>query len=78
MGDPENEYNIQNKMNEKIEEMITKDHAADLRENISSSTTYPPEHYIDLFPLTTDTDGSGTSHFSIVDEKVFLLSSFHL
>uniref|UniRef100_A0A7S4L3X7 Gamma-glutamyltransferase n=1 Tax=Paramoeba aestuarina TaxID=180227 RepID=A0A7S4L3X7_9EUKA len=74
IGDPSSTYNKDNDMEGKIKTMITKDHAADLREHISSSTTFPPEHYIDLFPLTTDTDGGGTSHFSIVDEKGYAVA----
>lgn len=49
--------------------MLSKKHAATLRQQFSSTTTYPPAHYVDLNKGETRLiDDHGTSHLSVVDE----------
>ena len=53
-----------------IEAMVSKDHAAQLRQKFSSTTTYPPAHYADLVePVEQSILDSGTTHFSVVDSS---------
>jgi len=53
-----------------MEAMLSKDHAAILRQQFSSTTTYPPAHYVDLVnPVEASILDSGTSHLSAVDAK---------
>jgi gamma-glutamyltranspeptidase / glutathione hydrolase / leukotriene-C4 hydrolase len=47
--------------------MISKRHAAKLRQRIVADRTFAPEHYVDLYNLTAPPDDHGTSHVSIVD-----------
>lgn len=51
-----------------ISAMLSKDHAAQLRQKFSSTTTYPPSHYQDLVsPVEASIFDAGTSHMSVVD-----------
>ena len=53
-----------------MEAMLSKDHAAILRQQFSSETTYPPAHYADLVdPVAASIIDSGTSHLSAIDPK---------
>lgn len=53
-----------------MEAMLSKDHAAVLRQQFSATTTYPPAHYTDLVnPVEAIIVDGGTSHLSVVDAK---------
>lgn len=53
-----------------IEAMLSKDHAAVLRQKFNPKTTFPPRHYADLLdPIEMQILDSGTSHMSAVDAQ---------
>eukprot|EP01102_Stenamoeba_stenopodia_P002352 TRINITY_DN1216_c0_g1_i1.p3 TRINITY_DN1216_c0_g1~~TRINITY_DN1216_c0_g1_i1.p3 ORF type:complete len:594 (-),score=126.67 TRINITY_DN1216_c0_g1_i1:2452-4233(-) len=62
LGDPAF-WNITNVM----AGMSSKDHAAELRNNLSPYTTYNVSHYIDLSDDDEPTRDGGTSHLAVVD-----------
>ena len=54
-------------MDDVIEAMTSKDHAAVLRRQFNPDTTYPPNHYADLVPDEISLNDHGTSHLSVMD-----------
>jgi len=49
--------------------MMSKDHAAKLRNNLSPNQTFPPNHYVDIVQPVFLSEDHGTTHFSIVDAE---------
>eukprot|EP01111_Echinosteliopsis_oligospora_P008201 TRINITY_DN23714_c0_g1_i1.p1 TRINITY_DN23714_c0_g1~~TRINITY_DN23714_c0_g1_i1.p1 ORF type:complete len:1027 (+),score=317.81 TRINITY_DN23714_c0_g1_i1:74-3154(+) len=56
-------------LTEIIEQMISKDHASSLRDEISLDQTYDPSHYIDLTDEIFTFEDHGTTHMSAVDSQ---------
>eukprot|EP00008_Paramoeba_atlantica_P003324 CAMPEP_0201476232 /NCGR_PEP_ID=MMETSP0151_2-20130828/1475_1 /ASSEMBLY_ACC=CAM_ASM_000257 /TAXON_ID=200890 /ORGANISM="Paramoeba atlantica, Strain 621/1 / CCAP 1560/9" /LENGTH=639 /DNA_ID=CAMNT_0047856539 /DNA_START=1268 /DNA_END=3187 /DNA_ORIENTATION=+ len=70
LGDPASAYNIENNMSTYIVPTMTKKcHAADLRDRISPTQTFPVEYYEDLVPLQAVVEDHGTSHFSVYQKR---------
>ena len=64
-----------------IPTMISKDHAAELRQRVVDDETFPPEYYYDLVEVPTVTEDHGTSHLSTADKggmAVALTSTINL
>ena len=77
LGDPASAYNIENNMSTYIVPTMTKKcHAADLRDRISPTQTFPVEYYEDLVPLQAVVEDHGTSHFSVYQKRVFIFIPF--
>jgi gamma-glutamyltranspeptidase len=64
MGDPQFVDGLQ-QMEQTI---VSAEHARQLKERISLTQTFAPEHYEDLVPLQGSHDDAGTTHFCVVDQ----------
>jgi len=71
LGDPDFVENI----DYYVSQMLSKEHATDLRLKIQANTTFPPNYYSDLVPISQPATDSGTTHFVIVDPSGNVVSA---